>query len=58
MENNYSVEEILSAIDDLQKIKKEKKITSVENTPKTENSIIPNRFLSRKELAAFQPTSI
>ena len=26
MENNYSVEEILSAIDDLQKIKKEKKL--------------------------------
>ena len=25
MDNNYSVEEILSAIDDLQKIKKEKK---------------------------------
>ena len=34
MENNYSVEEILSAIDDLQKIKKEKKITSVKNTHK------------------------
>jgi len=26
MDNNYSVEEILSAVDDLQKIKKEKKI--------------------------------
>ena len=36
MENNYSVEEILNAIDDLQKIKKEKKIISVKNTPKTD----------------------
>ena len=33
MENNYSVEEILRAIEDLQKIKKEKKIVSVKNTP-------------------------
>ena len=41
MENNYSVEEILSAIDDLQKITKEKKIISVKNTPKNDNSIIP-----------------
>ena len=45
MENNYSVEEILSAIDDLQKIKKEKKIISVKNTPKTESSIIPKDTL-------------
>ncbi len=51
MENNYSVEEILSAIDDLQKIKKEKKITSVENTPKTENSIIPKDTLKLIEEA-------
>ncbi len=45
MENNYSVEEILSAIDDLQKIKKEKKIISVKNTSKTDNSIIPKNTL-------------
>ena len=45
MENNYSVEEILSAIDDLQKIKKEKKIISIKNTPKTDSSIIPKDTL-------------
>ena len=51
MENNYSVEEILSAIDDLQKIKKEKKIISVKNTPKTDNSIIPKDTLKLIEEA-------
>ena len=51
MENNYSVEEILSAIDDLQKIKKEKKNTLVKNTPKTENSIIPKDTLKLIEEA-------
>ena len=51
MENNYSVEEILSAINDLQKIKKEKKITSVKNTPKTENSVIPKDTLKLIEEA-------
>ena len=45
MDNNYTVEEILSAIDDLQKIKKEKKIISIENTPKTDSSIIPKDTL-------------
>ena len=45
MKNNYSVEEILSAIDDLQKIKKEKKIISIKNTPKTDSSIIPKDTL-------------
>ena len=51
MENNYSVEEILSAIDDLQKIKKEKKIISVKNTSKTDNSIIPKDTLKLIEEA-------
>ena len=51
MENNYSVEEILSAIDDLQKIKKEKKIISVKNTSKTDNSIIPKNTLKLIEEA-------
>ena len=51
MENNYSVEEILNAIDDLQKIKKEKKIISVKNTSKTDNSIIPKNTLKLIEEA-------
>ena len=51
MENSYSVEEILSAIDDLQKIKKEKKIISVKNTSKTDNSIIPKDTLKLIEEA-------
>ena len=51
MDNGYSVEEILKAIDDLQKIKKEKKITSVKNTHKTDNSIIPKDTLKLIEEA-------
>ena len=51
MDNNYSVEEILSAIDDLQKIKKEKKIISDKNTPKTDNSNIPKDTLKLIEEA-------
>ena len=51
MENNYSVEEILSAIDDLQKIKKEKKIIQVKNTPKTNISSIPKDTLKLIEEA-------
>ena len=51
MENNYSVEEILGAIDELQKIKREKKIISVKNTPKTDNSIIPKDTLKLIEEA-------
>ena len=51
MENNYSVEEILSAVDDLQKIKKEKKIISVKNTSETDNSIIPKNTLKLIEEA-------
>ena len=51
MDNNYSVEEILSAIDDLQKIKKEKKIISAKDTPKNNNSIIPKDTLKLIEEA-------
>ena len=51
MESNYSVEEILSAIDDLQKIKKEKKIISVKNSPKNDDSIIPKNTLKLIEEA-------
>ena len=51
MKNNYSVEEILSAIDDLQKIKKERKKISVKNTSKTDSSIIPKDTLKLIEEA-------
>ena len=51
MENNYSVEEILSAVDDLQKIKNERKKTSIQNTPNTDNSIIPKDTLKLIEEA-------
>ena len=51
MENNYSIEEILGAIEDLEKIKKEKKIISIKNTPKTDNSIIPKDTLKLIEEA-------
>ena len=51
MENNYSVEEILSAIDDLEKIKRAKKIISEKKSPKTDNSIIPKDTLKLIEEA-------
>ena len=51
MNNNYSVEEILNAIDDLQKIKKEKKIISVKNTTKLDSSSIPKDTLKLIEEA-------
>ena len=51
METNYSVEEILTAIDDLQKIKKEKKIIPVKNIPKTNISSIPKDTLKLIEEA-------
>ena len=51
MENNFSIEEILNAVDDLQKIKKEKKIISVKNTSKTDSSIIPKDTLKLIEEA-------
>ena len=51
MENNFSIEEILSAVDDLQKIKKEKKIISAKNSPNTDSSIIPKDTLKLIEEA-------
>ena len=51
IENSYSVEEILNAVDDLQKIKKEKKITFVKNTPKADDSSIPKDTLKLIEEA-------
>ena len=51
MKNNYSVEEILSAIDDLQKIKREKEIISVKNTTKLDSSSIPKDTLKLIEEA-------
>ena len=46
MEENYSIDEILSAVDDLQNFKrnKTKKLSSVSN-PKTDNSDIPKNTL-------------
>ncbi len=51
MENNFSIEEILSAVDDLQKIKKEKKIVSVKDSPKLDSSRIPKDTLKLIEEA-------
>ena len=51
MDNGYSVEEILKAIDDLQKTKKEKKLISVKKTPKTDISSIPKDTLKLIEEA-------
>ena len=51
MEDNYSIDEILSAIDDLQKIKKEKKIIPIKNTPKSDISSIPKDTLKLIEEA-------
>ena len=46
MEENYSIDEILSAVDDLQNFKrnKTKKVSSVSNT-KTDDSGIPKNTL-------------
>ena len=51
MENNYSIEEILSAVNELQKIKKEKKLISDRNTTKLDNSSIPKNTLKLIEEA-------
>ena len=51
MENSYSLEEILSAIDDLQKIKKEKKIIPIKDNPKNDSSSIPRDTLKLIEEA-------
>ena len=51
MENNYSVEEILSAVDDLHKIKRKKKIIPVKDNPKTDSLSIPKDTLKLIEEA-------
>ena len=52
MEDNYSIDEILSAVDDLQNFKrnKTKKVSNVSNT-KTEDSGIPKNTLKLIEEA-------
>ena len=51
IENNYSVEEILSAIDDLQRIKRVRKIITVKKTAKRDSSSIPKDTLKLIEEA-------
>tara|TARA_Y200000002_G_C22388495_1_gene540440 strand:- start:476 stop:646 length:171 start_codon:yes stop_codon:yes gene_type:complete len=51
MENNYSVEEILNAIDELQKIKREKKTTPDKKSTKIDSSSIPKDTLKLIEEA-------
>ena len=52
MEDNYSIDEILSAVDDIQNLKKNKtkKVSSVSNA-KTEDSGIPKNTLKLIEEA-------
>ena len=52
MEENYSIDEILSAVDDLQNLKRNKtqKVSSGSNT-KTDNSDIPKNTLKLIEEA-------
>ena len=52
MEDNYSIDEILSAVDDLQNLKrnKTKKVSSVSNA-KTDSSDIPKNTLKLIEEA-------
>jgi len=52
MEDNFSIDEILSAVDDLQNLKrnKTKKLSSFSN-PKTDNSDIPKNTLKLIEEA-------
>ena len=52
MENNYSIEEILSAVDDLQKIKKEKNVRNLNEKKKPiEKTGIPKNTLKLIEEA-------
>ncbi len=51
MENIYSIEEILSAVEDLQKIKKEKKDKGFKVSPKLDRSNIPKDTLKLIEEA-------
>ena len=52
MEDNYSIDEILSAVDDLQNLKRNKikKVSNV-STAKTEDSAIPKNTLKLIEEA-------
>ena len=52
MEDNYSIDEILSAVDDLQNLKtnKNKKVSNISNA-KTDNSGIPKNTLKLIEEA-------
>ena len=52
MEDNYSIDEILSAVDDLQNLKsnKNKKVSKISNV-KTDNSDIPKNTLKLIEEA-------
>ena len=52
MKNNYSIEEILSAVDDLQKIKKEKNVRNLNEKKKPiEKTGIPKNTLKLIEEA-------
>ena len=51
MENNYTVEEILNAIDELQNIKKERKIVPNKKSTKIDNTSIPKDTLKLIEEA-------
>ena len=51
MKNNYSVEEILNAVDELQKIKKKEKIISDKKSSKIDNLSIPKNTLKLIEEA-------
>ena len=52
MENNYSIEEILIAVNDLQKIKKEKKVYNLDKENKqSEKTGIPKNTLKLIEEA-------
>ena len=51
MEENYSIDEILSAVDDLQSLKKKTKNVSNNSNSKSDNSSIPKNTLKLIEEA-------
>ena len=51
MEENYSIDEILSAVDDLQSLKKKTKNVSNNSNSKSDNSNIPKNTLKLIEEA-------
>ena len=51
MEENYSIDEILSAVDDLQSLKKKTKNVSNDSNSKSDNSSIPKNTLKLIEEA-------